>query len=114
MKRTKSGQPRFVICIDNSDYPVSLELHKVYCVLRDDQAAQDEYLRVIDESGEDYLYSARRFVPVELPRQVERSFVRATEEPTRLASKAMQPARSGPLTHRSASPRTPKTRARRG
>jgi len=76
MKRTKSSTPHFVICIDNSGYPVSLELHKVYRVLPDERAAADDYLRVVDESGEDYLYSASRFVAVELPRQVERSLLR--------------------------------------
>jgi hypothetical protein len=114
MKRTKSNSQRFVICIDNSGYPASLELHKVYQVLPDERAAEDDYLRVIDESGEDYLYSADRFVTVELPRKVEQSVVRAAKESTVLANKAMQPTRSGPLSHPSASPRTQKTRARRG
>lgn len=58
---------RFAICIDNSEYPASLELHKVYRVLPDKDAARDGDLRVIDESGEDYLYSADYFEMVTLP-----------------------------------------------
>ena len=49
---------QFAICVDNSEYPVALELHKVYRVLPDEEAALDGDLRIIDESGEDYLYPA--------------------------------------------------------
>ncbi len=48
--------PRFAICIDNAEYPASLELHKAYRVLPDKGAEQDGDLRIIDESGEDYLF----------------------------------------------------------
>ncbi|MBK1646575.1 hypothetical protein CKO25_18385 [Thiocapsa imhoffii] len=65
---------RYVVCIDNSGYPASLERHKIYRVLPDEEAASDGDIRVIDESGEDYLYSADRFVPIELPSAVEKSF----------------------------------------
>lgn len=61
----------YVICIDNSDYPASLALHRIYRVLPDEDAARDGDLRVIDESGEDYLYPASCFVPVEVPDEVE-------------------------------------------
>jgi hypothetical protein len=64
----------YVVCIDNSGYPASLERHKIYRVLPDEEAAADGDLRVIDESGEDYLYSADRFVPIQLPSAVEKSF----------------------------------------
>jgi len=47
--------PRFAICIDNSHYPAALELHKVYRIVADEDAVRDGDLRVIDESGEDYL-----------------------------------------------------------
>lgn len=59
---------KFAICIDNSEYPVSLERHKIYRVLPDEDAEQDGDLRIIDESGEDYLYPADYFVLVDLPR----------------------------------------------
>lgn len=65
--------PGFAVCVDNTDYPVALELHKVYQVLPDDEAAQDGDLRVVDESGEDYLYSAQRFLPIRLTMETERA-----------------------------------------
>jgi hypothetical protein len=67
-------QEMYVVCIDNSSYPASLELHKIYQRLSDSQAEADGFLRIIDESGEDYLYPARRFVPIQVPEAVEKSF----------------------------------------
>jgi hypothetical protein len=61
---------RFAICIDNSYYPASLELHKVYRVVSDENAERDGDLRVIDESGEDYPYPADYFLQVDLPNHV--------------------------------------------
>ncbi len=66
MKKPKRNQARFAICLNNEEYPASLELHKVYRVLPDKEAERDGDLRVIDESGEDYLYPAEYFVLVEL------------------------------------------------
>jgi hypothetical protein len=66
---------QFAICINNSEYPASLELHKIYRVLPDEDAATEGDIRVIDESGEDYLYPAGWFVLVELPEIVERSLL---------------------------------------
>lgn len=63
---------RFAICINNDGYAASLEVGKVYRVLADDDAAKHQLVRVIDESGEDYLYSEGSFVPIELPEAVER------------------------------------------
>jgi hypothetical protein len=72
---------RFVVCIDNSEYPVSLELHKIYRVRPDKDAQADGDLRIIDESGEDYLFPADYFIPIEFPqtivRALNKSFVRA-------------------------------------
>ena len=70
-----------LICLssyDNSEYPASLELHKVYQVLPDEDAAVDRDIRVIDESGEDYPYSADYFILVKLPQEVEQAFLQAT------------------------------------
>ena len=75
-KRVKDSNPRFVVCIDNSDYEASLELHKIYPVVPDPDAAQDGDLRIVDESGEDYLYSAARFVGIELPKALERTMLK--------------------------------------
>jgi hypothetical protein len=66
---------RFAVCVNNTDYPASLELHKIYRVLPDEDAEADGDLRVVDESGEDYLYPAEYFVLVELPRSVEQSLL---------------------------------------
>jgi hypothetical protein len=63
MGRTRA---KFVICLRNEDC-IDLEVRKVYPVLPDAAAAKDGYLRVVDESGEDYLYPANYFVPVEVP-----------------------------------------------
>ncbi len=62
---------RFAVCIDNREYPVSLELHKIYRVLPDEDAAVDGDLRIIDESGEDYLFPARNFLRIQLPEDAE-------------------------------------------
>jgi hypothetical protein len=65
-----------VVCIDNAAYPASLELHKIYRVLAGDDAAATGDLRIVDESGEDYLYPAAWFAEVELPRRVRASLLR--------------------------------------
>ena len=67
MKARETIAPRFAICIDNREYPASLELHKVYRVLPDQDAEQDGDMRIVDESGEDYLYPVSYFVLLELP-----------------------------------------------
>ena len=69
MKRHKK---QLAICIRNAGAE-DLEIRKVYWVLPDARAAKDGLIRVIDESGEDYLYPADYFVPVELPREAERA-----------------------------------------
>ena len=83
MRTRKSSAPRFAICVDNSEYPASLELHKIYRVLPDEEAARDGDLRIIDESGEDYLFPADYFVLVDLPRPIVRamnkSYARMTQ-----------------------------------
>jgi hypothetical protein len=75
MKRRRS-EPRFAICIRNEDCE-DLEPRKVYRVLPDEAAAEDGYVRVIDESGEDYLYPADYFVPIELPQAAEKALLSA-------------------------------------
>jgi hypothetical protein len=57
----------FVLCIDDGGYPESLDVRKVYVVLPDERASRRQYLRVIDETGEDYLYPSKLFVPIEVP-----------------------------------------------
>ena len=62
----KNEETDYVLCIDNRDSE-DLEKRKVYQVLPDDDAKQEGYLRVIDESGEDYLYPESYFIPIQLP-----------------------------------------------
>jgi hypothetical protein len=69
---TKKG--RFVLCINNDSYEASLEPRKVYRVVDDAKAEARALLRVIDESGEDYLYPADIFVPVEIPEKAAPAF----------------------------------------
>ena len=66
MEYYKSGT-RFVVCIKNDGYPASLEVRKIYWMVPDARAAEHQLIRVIDESGEDYLYPADYFVSIELP-----------------------------------------------
>ena len=73
----------FVVCVENSGYPASLELHKIYRVIPDQDAQREGDLRVVDESGEDYLYPAEWFVAVEVPRRVRASLL---GRPARLQS----------------------------
>ena len=70
MKQKSSKQIKFVICIDNSEFPASLEQFKVYRRLPDPDAEQDGDIRIIDESGEDYLYASNFFVTIKVPQTV--------------------------------------------
>jgi hypothetical protein len=70
-------EAEFVICIGNRGYPASLELRKIYQVISDKTAAALHQVRVIDESGEDYLYPEDYFVAVHLPQAVGRAVRRA-------------------------------------
>lgn len=70
------GEPKrqFVLCVNNEGYPASLELRKVYWALPDEVEEARGFIRVIDESGEDYLYPSDRFVTVELPQAAVNAF----------------------------------------
>jgi hypothetical protein len=71
------SKPRFVICIRNDGYEASLERRKLYQVVDDPDAESHDQIRVIDESGEDYLFSEDLFVSIDLPVETERSVVDA-------------------------------------
>ncbi|MFO7776306.1 MAG: hypothetical protein R6W89_10950 [Candidatus Hydrogenedentota bacterium] len=75
MTDTDPAERRFVVCVNNASYPASLELHKIYRVMPDEDAALDGEVRVIDESGEDYLYPADWFVPIKASPELERSLM---------------------------------------
>jgi len=74
MKANKNTH--FVVCIRNDDCE-DLEVRKIYRVLADDAAAADGLLRIVDESGEDYLYPEKLFLQLELPRSVEKALLPA-------------------------------------
>jgi hypothetical protein len=74
---TEKSQAEFVVCINNEGYPASLELRKIYRTLPDEKAKKHSMLRVVDESGEDYLYPGSFFVPIKLPQAAEEAFLHA-------------------------------------
>ena len=77
MNRSTKSRVRFVVCIENKGYEASLERCKFYRLVPDRDAEKRGYLRVIDESGEHYGYSADRFLPIEVPKPVERALLKA-------------------------------------
>jgi hypothetical protein len=77
MKKTKTASARLLICVENEGYTASLEKRKIYLSLSDPLAAKHGHVRVIDESGEDYLYPKRFFMPVTLPHTVRRAVLKA-------------------------------------
>ena len=70
------AEHRFVLCIKNEGCE-DLEIRKIYEVLSDENAAKDDYIRIVDESGEDYLYPANYFYPVEIAENVRQTLLRA-------------------------------------
>lgn len=77
MKTKRNPRVRFAVCIKNKGYEASLELGKLYRVIADRKAESHGYLRIVDESGEDYGYSADRFFAIELPRPLEKALLKA-------------------------------------
>ncbi len=75
--KKNSKDKRFVICVRNAGYEVSLELRKVYKVLPDTFAGRHHLVRIVDESGEDYLYPEEFFMPIEVPKAVEKALALA-------------------------------------
>ena len=75
-RRKAPADPRFAVCARNDGYEASLERHKIYSVLPDEDAERDGDLRVVDESGEDYLFSADRFVAIDVPAAVKASLLK--------------------------------------
>ena len=68
---------QLVICVDNFGYEVSLERRKIYEAILDAAATKRNLMRIVDESGEDYLYPASMFVATELPASVRRAVIQA-------------------------------------
>ena len=72
--QSANRETQFVVCINNKDYTASLEKRKIYQTIIDTNAAKHQMMRVIDESGEDYLYPSNYFVEIEIPKAVEEAF----------------------------------------
>lgn len=68
----KQPSKAFALCIDNTDYKASLIRGKVYRLIPDARAAKDDFVRIVDESGEDYLYHKSYFVFVDFPASVRK------------------------------------------
>ena len=78
MKKKENQSIQFALCLDNEGYPVSLEVGKLYPVIPDNEATAHGYIRIIDESGEDYGYTASRFHLIQLPIAVEKVLLSAS------------------------------------
>jgi hypothetical protein len=74
----RNSATEYLLCVNNDAYPASLELRKVYQVLPDAAAAKRHFVRVIDESGEDYLFPESCFVPIEVPLAARKAFLQAS------------------------------------
>jgi hypothetical protein len=75
---SRRGRPRqLVVCVENDGYAVWLEKRKIYLALRDAAAHKHHMLRIVDESGEDYLYPKALFRPIALPQSVRRAVLKA-------------------------------------
>ena len=66
---------RLCVCIKNTEYEASLELRKIYELVEDEEASDHKQVRIIDESGEDYLYPEDYFVRVDLPQDLEQQLL---------------------------------------
>ena len=77
MKRVSRPAVRFAVCVKNKGYEASLEIGKLYRVIADQDAERRGYLRIVDESGEDYGYAANRFFVIDLPKPLEKALLKA-------------------------------------
>ncbi len=78
MKKRNKQEIFFAVCINNKRYQASLDVGKLYRIIPDEEAESHGYLRVVDESGDDYGYAADRFFRLEVPRPLERALLRAS------------------------------------
>ncbi len=73
----KNSKTQFALCLSNRDYPASLEVGKLYRLIEDAEAASEGYLRVVDESGDDYAFASSRFHIIELPAKIEKELLKS-------------------------------------
>ena len=79
--RTHSDMAQYVVCLTNRGYTASLVVRRLYRMIDDPTASKRGLIRVIDESGEDYLYPKRLFAPVDLPSSVARRLAATSSKP---------------------------------
>ena len=82
MKKAEKAAAHFVLCLNNEGYKASLEVGKLYRFIPDKEAEAEGLIRVVDESGEDYAYAAKRFLVVNIPRVLERSLALTADAPS--------------------------------
>lgn len=80
LRKMSKKKFHFAICVNNEGYKASLEVGKLYRVVPDDEAAKHGYVRMVDESGEDYAYSADRFFAIEVPEALEKALLAVPTE----------------------------------
>jgi hypothetical protein len=73
--KVENIQPRFAVCVNSGSYPDDLKVRTIYQVLTDESAAKSDYIRVIDETGEDYLYPAELFVLIDVPVEAQKALI---------------------------------------
>ena len=76
MKGLARSQVRFAVCVNNKGYEASLEVGKLYRLVPDDEAEGRGYVRIVDETGEDYGYSADRFFSIDVPKPLEKALLK--------------------------------------
>ncbi len=77
MANPKPGSSRFLICVENKGYQASLEKRKIYVSVPDSEALKHGHVRVVDESGEDYLYPRSLFLPITVPAALRKAILNA-------------------------------------
>ena len=78
MAKSSISKRRFVVYVRNEGYEVSLERRKIYVCIEDQEAQTHKLIRVIDESGGDYLFPENMFIPIELPQPIRRAVLTAS------------------------------------
>ena len=74
----ESTEARFAVCINNAGYPDDLKVRTIYQVLPDESAARSNFIRVLDETGDDYLYPADHFVLIDVPPEAQKALITPT------------------------------------
>ena len=74
------SEPKFVVCLNNEGFAASLEIGKLYQIIPDEEAEKIGGFRVVDEDGEDYLYDADMFCPLQVPPIVAQTLISVSKQ----------------------------------